>query len=97
MNLRDYAQGQCCYLRLSGCSHDPARTVLAHIRRGNIAGGGQKPPDICAVPLDDNCHDIVDGRKFQGQYTRERIDAELLRAHNQWLAYLWINGKVKIV
>ena len=91
MNLRKYAEGKSCYLRLVGCSHDPAKTVLAHIRRGGIAGRGQKPPDICALPLDQHCHDIVDGR-VKSEYTREQIDAELLRALVQWQSYLWNHG-----
>lgn len=95
MNLRDYVQGHSCYARFQGCSHDPARTVLAHIRRGNVAGGGQKPPDIIALPLDDYCHDVVDGRR-KTTLTREQIDAELLRAYVQWIAYLWRNGIVRV-
>lgn len=89
-SLRTFARGQSCYLRLPGCTHDPAKTVLAHIRRGGIAGTGAKPADICAVPLDDYCHSVVDGR-IKTNLTREQIDSELLRAQNQWLAYLWKN------
>lgn len=95
MNLRAYAQGHSCYLRLPGCSHDPARTVLAHLRRGGVAGGGQKPPDIIGLPLDSYCHDVVDGR-VKTNLSRVEIDAELLRAYVQWLAYLWVNGIVRI-
>lgn len=95
MNLRYYVQGRHCYLRLPGCTHDPATTVLAHLRRGNVAGGGQKPPDICALPLDSYCHDVVDGR-IKTSMTRQEIDAELLRAYVQWLADLWTNGIVRI-
>lgn len=93
MNLRDFAAGKSCFLRLPGCSHDPAQTVLAHIRRGGIAGRGQKPADICAVPLDDFCHSVVDGR-IKSEYTREQIDAELLRALVQWQSYLWQQGYI---
>lgn len=96
MNLRDRARGQTCYIRFHGCSHDPDKTCLAHIRRGNVAGVGQKPSDLCALPLDQHCHDIVDGRKDIG-LTRAEIDAELLRGLVQWLAWLDKNGKIKVV
>lgn len=89
-DLRSFARGKPCYLRLPGCSHNPEQTVLAHVRRGGIAGGGMKTPDVCALPLDDFCHAVVDGR-IKTAYTREHIDSELLRAQNQWLAYLWSN------
>src|SRR5262245_60912265 len=83
-SLRTYARGKRCYLRLPGCSHDPEQTVLAHLRIGGIAGTGIKPPDICALPLDDYCHGIVDGR-IKTELTQCEIRAELLRAYLQWL------------
>lgn len=87
-SLRDLARNQPCYLRLPGCSHDPAKTVLAHLRIGGIAGVGIKSPDICGLPLDDFCHSVVDGR-IKTDLTRDQINSELLRAQNQWLSYLW--------
>jgi hypothetical protein len=87
-NLRTLAAGKPCALRLPGiCNHDEASTVLAHIRRGHTAGGGMKPADINAVPLCSACHDAFDGRK-PSTYTRTELDAEMLRAHVQWLDYL---------
>jgi hypothetical protein len=91
VDLRKLAQGQLCYLRLSGhCRHAPEYTVLAHIRRFNIAGGGQKPPDVCAFPACDKCHDIIDGRMPQRLHGFERyeLDIQSYRALLQWLAYL---------
>lgn len=88
--LRDFARGKPCYLRLPGCSHDPERTVLAHLRIGGVAGTGLKPPDICALPLDDYCHNVVDGR-VKTELTQTEIRAELLRAQNQWLSDLWVH------
>lgn len=95
-SLRELAEGQPCYLRLPGCSHDPEQTVLAHIRRGSVGGMGRKPPDVCAVPLDSYCHDVVDGRIKTG-LARTEIDAELLRAQNQWLAWLFENEYLIVV
>ena len=95
-DLRDIAEGQKCYLRLPGCTHDREQTVLAHIRRGNVAGVGQKPPDVCAVPMCDHCHGTYDGRYRANGMTRAELDAEALRAQNQWLAWLW-NEEIIIV
>jgi hypothetical protein len=89
-DLREFAEGKPCYARWPGCSHDRAETVLAHIRRGNVAGGGQKPPDVCGLPLCNFCHAVFDGR-IKTQMTREQMDADLLRAMVQWHAWLWEN------
>jgi hypothetical protein len=97
MNLREFAQGKPCYLRLEGCTHDTAQTVLAHIRRGGIAGVGQKPVDVCAFPACDACHGKYDGRYRAHGYTRAELDAEALRALAQWLDYLWRNEYLILV
>lgn len=87
-NLRTIAAGKPCSLRLPGvCNFNETSTVLAHIRRGNTAGGGMKPADINAVPLCSACHDVFDGRK-PSSYSRVELDAEMLRAHVQWLDWL---------
>lgn len=87
-DLRQLAAGKPCSLRLPGiCNRDETSTVLAHIRRGNTAGGGMKPADINAVPLCSACHDAFDGRT-RTSYSRYQLDAEMLRAHVQWLDYL---------
>lgn len=87
-NLRTLAAGKECYLRLPGvCNYDSTSTVLAHIRRGNTAGVGMKPADINAVPCCSACHDAFDGRT-RSSYSRHELDAEMLRAHCQWLAWL---------
>lgn len=85
--LREVARNQPCYVRWVGCSHDQAETVLAHIRRGNVAGTGIKPPDVCGVPMCNWCHAVYDGR-IKTQMSREEMDADLLRALVQWLAWL---------
>ncbi len=61
--LRKAAQGKPCMVRIpSICNHDPETTVLAHIRRGGIAGIGQKPVDLAGVWACSACHDEIDGR-----------------------------------
>lgn len=89
LDLRKFAERQPCYLRLwPFCKQEPGNVVLAHIRRGNTAGGGMKPADINGVPACFYCHKVYDGEK-QEHYTQEQLDAEMLRAHCQWLDYLW--------
>ncbi len=49
-DLREFAEGKECQLRLPGvCNFDTATTVLAHVRRGDVAGMKQKPPDLCGI------------------------------------------------
>lgn len=87
--LRTIAKGQPCFLRLYPfCTHNTEETVLAHIRRGNTAGGGMKPADINGCPACARCHAVYDGEK-QTEYSRDQLDAEMLRAHCQWLDWLW--------
>lgn len=88
-DLRQLARGKPCYLRLNPfCSGSREETVLAHIRRGHTAGGGMKPADINGCPVCARCHAVYDGEN-QRIYTRTELDAEMLRAHCQWLAWLW--------
>lgn len=96
MNLRKIAQGKPCYLRLLGCTHDREQTVLAHIRRGNVAGVGQKPVDVFAFPACDHCHGVFDGRYKASNYSRTELDAEALRALGQWLDWLCKNNHLKV-
>ena len=47
VNLRKFAQGKDCHLRIPGiCNFDPETTSLAHLRMPGITGGGQKSPDL---------------------------------------------------
>jgi hypothetical protein len=63
MSLEKLARGQACMVRLAGiCNFNPETTVLAHIRRANVAGMGHKPPSTCAVWACSSCHDAIDGR-----------------------------------
>jgi hypothetical protein len=89
--LRELARAKMCHLRLIGCTYDASQSVLAHVRRGGVGGTGLKPPDVCGFPACKSCHDIFDGRKTDHGYARTEIDAEALRAQNQWLEWLWKN------
>lgn len=76
MNLREFAKGKPCQMRVPGiCNFNPETTVLAHIRRGGVAGMGQKPADIIAVHACSSCHDYIDGRV---PCTRNDMDTHIL-------------------
>lgn len=62
--IRQSARGEDCTLRLECCNHDPATTVLAHLRFFGWAGMGQKPDDILAVFACSACHDAIDRRSM---------------------------------
>lgn len=73
-------------VRLVGiCNWNPETTVLAHIRRGNVAGMGQKPPDLCAVWACSACHDEID-RRTRNSRLRE-IEGDILDALIRQLAW----------
>jgi hypothetical protein len=64
MNLRDYARGQTCQVRLPNvCNHNPETVVLAHFRLVGIAGIGMKAPDLIAAWCCSSCHAYVDTHK----------------------------------
>lgn len=63
IDLRKLAKGKDCQIRIVGvCNFNPETTVLAHIRRGGVAGMGQKPPDLVGLWACSDCHDCIDGR-----------------------------------
>ena len=64
MNLRQFARGRECQVRIPGiCNRDPATTVLAHIRMSGITGIGMKARDELGAWCCSACHDAIDGRK----------------------------------
>lgn len=88
-DLRKAAKGRDCLVRLPGiCNHNPETTVLAHIRRGGIAGTGYKGAgDLVAVLACSACHDAIDGRsgepafvKTLGGYGQGIMDSYILDA-----------------
>ena len=76
--LRRFAKGQGCALQIRGvCNGQRATTVLAHLRIANVAGVGQKPPDLVAVHACSSCHDVLDGR---AKWPFDYEDADKLHA-----------------
>lgn len=63
MNLRKYAKGQECQIRLPECDPGPDNetVVLCH-NRNSETGTGMKEPDLLGAWGCHSCHDIVDGK-----------------------------------
>lgn len=61
MNLRQYAKGQECMIRLPGCSFDNEQTVLCHLRFPST-GMSTKERDVFGAWGCHHCHMIVDGQ-----------------------------------
>jgi len=76
-DLRSYARGKPCQVRLPGiCNGDPATTVLAHPRLPGITGVGMKAPDELGAWACSACHDAIDRR------THTDLDRDyVIRAH----------------
>lgn len=74
LNLRKLARGQECQLRFPGCPGNRETVCLCHLRRANVAGMGQKPPDLCGVYGCDYCHSILDGRSHLANLSKREID-----------------------
>ena len=73
MDLRKYARGKPCQVRLPGCDGGGETTVLAHYRLAGYCGTGTKPNDLafgawCCSP----CHDLIDGR-VRAFLTRDQL------------------------
>ncbi len=73
MNLRKYAQGKPCRIRLPGCDGGGETTVLAHYRSTRFCGIAQKPIDLLGAHACANCHDIADGRQNLSGWSRDEI------------------------
>lgn len=91
--LRESARGQPCHLRIPGvCNGNPETTVLCHIRRGHVAGMGQKPPDCCGVFGCSECHDAMDGRVKSRYFSKASLDGYILEGHQRTLKFWWDYG-----
>lgn len=72
-NLRDYAKGKPCQIRIPGyCTHDPETVVLCHTNLPGISGGSMKATDVCGAWGCNKCHEVVDGR-VQTEFSNDEI------------------------
>ena len=88
---RASARGKPCALRLDCCNHDPATTVLAHLRCFGWGGMGQKPHDFLAVYACSACHDALDRRANAAVWGWD----DLLRALGETLVTHYAEGRLK--
>lgn len=87
-NLRTAARGRPCTFRGPGCDGGGETTVLAHIRRANLAGVGQKPPDICGAWMCARCHSLFDRRERVANLSNADLDLMAFDALLRTLAQL---------
>lgn len=95
--LRTFAHEQECTANIPGhCNYDPEKTVLAHYRPG-FFGGAMKPQDILGAHMCSDCHDIVDGRNKNHDFTAEDLTAIFHSAIVRTLKRITKRYEVKVV
>lgn len=79
--LSKLARGEPCQIRLEGiCNHDPATTVLCHVRLIGVSGMSLKAPDILAAWGCSACHAACDVSPPPDDDTEALRDYEKRRA-----------------
>lgn len=74
MNLRNWARGKDCQIRIPMiCNFNPETTALCHDNLAGVSGGSMKAPDECGALGCSDCHNIVDGRVRTDLYTNDEI------------------------
>lgn len=96
IDLRKYAKGKPCMIRVPGwCNHEPETTVLCHYRLAGYSGIGLKNEDIMAAFGCSSCHAIVDGQQ-QGGLSRTQRQFLLCEGVMRTQAYLLERGIITI-
>lgn len=91
MNLRNYARGMPCQIRMPDvCNGDPATTVLCHLRMSGISGMGLKADDLLGAWGCSACHSYVDTHGIDGR-------TALLEGMARTQAHLIAGGLVHVV
>lgn len=91
MNLRNYARGMPCMIRMPGvCNGDPDTTVLCHLRMSGISGMGMKANDLLGAWGCSACHKYVDTHGIDGR-------TALLEGMARTQALILDRGLVKVV
>lgn len=88
MNLRKYARGKPCMIRMPGvCNGNPETTVLCHLRMSGISGMGLKANDLLASWGCSSCHTYVDTHGIDGRTAllegMARTQAEILKIRRE--------------
>ncbi|HCD7552996.1 TPA: DUF1364 domain-containing protein [Citrobacter farmeri] len=74
IDLRKQACGRECTVRIPGiCNFDPETSVLAHYRLAGTCGTACKPDDAQAAIACNACHDAIDGRTKNNEFTRNEL------------------------
>lgn len=91
MNLRNFARGMPCQIRMPGvCNGDPDTTVLCHLRMIGISGMGMKANDLLGAWGCSDCHRYVDTHGIDGR-------TALLEGMARTQALILERGLVKVV
>lgn len=68
MNLRNYARGMPCMIRIPNvCNGNPETTCLCHLRMAGISGMGLKANDLLGAWGCSACHRYVDTHGIDGR------------------------------
>ena len=96
IDLRKYAKGKPCLIRIPGwCNREPETTVLCHYRLVGYSGMGLKNFDMLGAFGCSDCHDVVDGRRGQ-EFSRSQRLLYLAEGVMRTQAYLIEHGIIVI-
>lgn len=96
IDLRKYAKGKPCLVRVPGwCNNEPETTVLAHYRLIGYSGMSLKNEDLMGAFCCSTCHDLVDGRQAGG-LSRSQRQLLLCEGVMRTQAYLIERGLITI-
>lgn len=83
MNLRQYARGKPCQIRLVGiCNRDDTTTVLCHVRLMGITGTGLKADDVLGAWGCSACHEWTERRNADNRTQRDFYEG-MVRTQNE--------------
>jgi hypothetical protein len=88
MNLRAYAKGKPCLIRIPNvCNGNPETVVLCHLRMAGISGMGLKANDLLGAWGCSACHRYVDTHGIDGRTAllegMARTQAEILKLRRE--------------
>jgi len=91
------ARGQSCKVRLPNCSGGGEDTVAAHYRSVSLGAGiATKPADFLTAHACFHCHNVIDGREFLHDHSRDKV--RLAHAEGVLRTLLWLhqNGVIEL-